>query len=173
MGQPDPALLLQAASCLPECDFLLTSAFEDRKNAARVRFVIKCGDDPLMVLVAMPKGHAVEPLIQGSKAFALNLLRPEDRLLTRKFPVDPDNQPLAPDEDDPLECVPLTRLQTGAPVLPRSPLVLDCEVARHFDLELDYGVYVGHVVGASLDPSSRVLRSPAVKQVGLQSAGVG
>ncbi|MCA9299278.1 MAG: flavin reductase, partial [Phycisphaerales bacterium] len=109
-----------------------------------VHSVQPCAIEPLLVSVSVRKGHSIEPLIRDSHAFALCALHPDDKLIPRKFA-----EHEAPDHPgDPFDSLPTRILQTGSPVLERATVALDCEVVRHFDLEADHELYVGHVVAA-------------------------
>ncbi len=127
---------------LPSGWFVLTAAFEAKRSGMIVRWVQPCAEEPLLVAVAARRGHSIEPLIRDSHSFAICRIDPEDKLLTRKFAVHrpPD------DTGDPFDAVPVETLVTGSPIIRRSPLVLDCEVVRHFDLEADHELFVGLVV---------------------------
>jgi len=126
--------------------FVMTSGYENDRAGTLVHWVSRAADEPPLVSVAVPKGHAIEPLIRDSRAFALCVIDPEDRRLRGAFA-----HACAPDErSDPFDSLEVRALTTGSPVLARSPLVLDCEVVRHFDLEADHEFYVGQVVNAIL-----------------------
>jgi flavin reductase (DIM6/NTAB) family NADH-FMN oxidoreductase RutF len=96
-----------------------------------------------MVCVAVRRGHWIEPIIRDSHAFAVSKISRAERLLLRKFA-----ETARPRDGDPFDCFPSMRLVTGAPVIIRSPLAIDCEVVRHFDLEADHELYIGLVMAA-------------------------
>ncbi len=142
MRQLNTSDLDRALALLPSGTFLLTAAHENDRAGARVGSVAQCATEPLLLSVALRKGHSIEPLIRDSHAFAVCRVNPQDRLLLRKF-----SEHSAPDENaDPFDSLPVERLATGAPVLKRSLLAFDCEVVRHFDLEADHELYVGQVL---------------------------
>lgn len=123
---------------------LMTSAYDDERAGIVVRSIQVCADDPLLISVAVRKGHTIEPVIRDSHAFAICRISPDDRLLIKKF-----SETLPPDEnEDPFVSLSCGSLATGSPVLTKSKLVLDCEVVRHFDLEADCELYIGAVVAA-------------------------
>jgi flavin reductase (DIM6/NTAB) family NADH-FMN oxidoreductase RutF len=64
-------------------------------------------------------------------------------LLLKKFDDD------AP-EDDPFDSFSVCGLKTGSPILTCAIAAIDCEVARHFDLEADHELYVGQVMDARI-----------------------
>ncbi len=128
---------------LPSGVFLLTAAYENSRSGQIVSWVQRCADEPLLICIAARKGHSVEPLIRDSHAFAVCLLRPDDRFIIKKFM---GEQP--PDEGgDPFDALEVDRLITGSPVLRKCRGALDCMVVRHFDLEADHEIYIGQVVG--------------------------
>ncbi|MEM7623151.1 MAG: flavin reductase [Planctomycetota bacterium] len=154
-----PASVIAALPRLATGMFVMTAKYEDCRSGARVFSVQQCASSPLLIAIALRKGHVVETLIRDSHAFALCEIDPADRLCLRKFPdramerdeADPRAALAAEHETDgvhdPFDAIATRTLRTGAPVLARSPLVLDCEVVRHFDLEADHELYVGLVLG--------------------------
>ncbi|MFG0285849.1 MAG: flavin reductase family protein [Phycisphaerales bacterium JB039] len=141
MTHPDP--LAAAADRLPSGLFLMTAAHDTRAGAI-IRWAQRCAEEPVLVAVALPKGHTIAPVIRDSRAFGLCEVRPDDKLLLAKF-----SKPEPPDEqEDPFASLRVRTLKTGAPLLAGSTLALDCEVVRHFDLEADHEIYIGQVVAA-------------------------
>jgi flavin reductase (DIM6/NTAB) family NADH-FMN oxidoreductase RutF len=133
----------RALGMFPRGLYLLTARFEHKRAGQFVEFVQPCSNEPLMICVAARKGHSIEPLIRDSHCFAICRVDPEDKLLHRKFT--PARTPES--VGDPFDSLEVERLTTGAPVLRRSMAVLDCQVARHLDLESDHELYIGLVVG--------------------------
>ena len=123
---------------------ILTSAFESERAGVRVYSVQPCATEPILISVAVRKGHFIEPLIRDSHHFGLCLVEPTDRLALRKFPED-----AAQGDDDPFDSFPTSTLKSGSPILGRGVAALDCEVVRHFDLEADHEIYVGLVLAAT------------------------
>ncbi len=121
--------------------YLMTAAHEDVRAGVIVRSVQPCSDEPPLLCVAVRTGHPIEPIIRDARCFAICRLDEADKLALRKFA---SAAPL--DEEDQFDAIPVERLLTGAPVLRRSPLVFDCEVVRHFDLEAESELYVGQVI---------------------------
>ncbi|MDQ7013613.1 MAG: flavin reductase family protein [Planctomycetota bacterium] len=121
--------------------YLMTAAHDDVLAGVIVRSVQPCSEDPPLLCVAVRTGHPIEPIIRDARCFAVCRLDDSDKLALRKFASD---VPL--DEQNQFDAIPTQRLATGAPVLRRSPLVFDCEVVRHFDLEAESELYIGHVV---------------------------
>lgn len=130
-----------ALSLMPCGIFVMTATFEGKRGGVRVRSVAPCADEPLLISVAAWKGHGIEPLIRDSHHFAICQLDPEDRLLLKKF------SGHLSDHADQFDSVATERLVSGAPVIKRSLLAIDCEVVRHFDMEADHELYIGLVLG--------------------------
>ena len=134
---------------------LMTSEFEGERAGVLVRSIQVCSTDPVLLSIVIPRGHAIDPLIRDSHAFAVCLLGEQDRLVSRKFVHDPKPEGATePDEtrEDPFDSFRVTTLLTGSPIIDRCAAVLDCEVVRHFDLEADHEIFVGHVLAARVFP---------------------
>ena len=132
---------------------LMTAQFEGERAGVLIRSVQVCADDPVLISLVVPRGHSIDPLIRDSHAFAVCLLGEQNKLIKRKFAeTQKPEGALDSDEprDDPFDAFRVCELATGSPILDRVPAVLDCEVVRHFDLEADHEIYVGHVVAARI-----------------------
>lgn len=123
--------------------WLMTSSFEDARAGVVVRWVQRAGVEPPLISVALRKGHPIEPLIRDSRAFALNMLSPDQIALERRF-----SNGLAERFGDPFDTIETDRLVSRSPCLRRSALSIDCELFRHFDLEVESAMYVGLVLAA-------------------------
>lgn len=146
--EPVPPSSLEAIALIPGGLFVMTSQFEDSRTGVLARSVQPAADEPLLVSVSVRRGHAIEPLIRDSHAFAICRVDPEDKLVRRLF--DHDNADEPEGQHDPFHALPCEALRTGSPILRRSIMALDCEVVRHFDLEADCELYVGQVVAAKI-----------------------
>ncbi len=146
---PDPALLDRALRVFPGTPCLMTSAFDGERAGVLVHGVLVASHEPPMVVVACRKGHAIDPIIRDSRCFALGLVAPDDKLILRRFRFADTAVAIRadPDATDPFAPFPEQRLVTGSPVLDRCPIWLDCQIARHFDLESEHELFVGLVVG--------------------------
>lgn len=127
--------------------FVMTAAFEDQRAGMRVLSVFRCATEPLLICVAAKKGHPIEPLVRDSHCFAVCKVDLTQKLILRKFSTEPE------EGEDPFDTFLVDSLATGSPTLAISPLVLDCEVVRHFDLEADHELFVGQVMAARVSPS--------------------
>src|SRR5690606_19270788 len=78
----EPALV---AARVPHGLFIMTAAHEDSSTGTLVRWVQRCSDDPVVILVSLRRGQGIEPLIRDSRAFAICQISEDDRFLQRKF----------------------------------------------------------------------------------------
>lgn len=146
MTSPMQTEVLRALCLLPSGLYVMTSAFEGKRAGVLVKSVQACADEPLLISVAARKGHWIEPMIRDSHCFAICRIDPNDKLVVRKFM----GPPLPGDHGDPFDAVATETLSSGAPIIKRSILALDCEVVRHFDLEADHEIYVGQVLAGKV-----------------------
>lgn len=143
--------LVAALEALPSGTFVMTSAFEDKRAGVRVHAVMPCATEPLLIAVAIRKGHWIEPMIRDAHTFALCQLDPTDKLTLAKF----DECHTSEEDGDAFEALRIDTLRPGGPPVPRrSPLAIDCEVVRHFDLEADHELYIGQVLAARVMPDA-------------------
>lgn len=150
---PDPRMVAEARGALarlPHAQYLMASAFESKRVGVLVRSLQVVADEPLLLGVALRKGHPIEPIVRDSHCFTIGVIEPDDKLMLRKFG---ESAGLA-DLGDPFDCLPVETLVTGAPLVKRCPVVFDCVVVRHLDLEADHEFYVGQVF------AGRVYREP-------------
>lgn len=137
----------------------MTACHESKRAGVLVETVQACGDHPLLLCVTLRKGHWIEPIIRDSRSFAICLLDPTDRLTTRKF-VEPGR---AREGGDPFDCMACEKLRTGAPIIRRAIAAFDCEVARHLDIDVEYGLYIGTVLASKVyhpSPQNATLPMP-------------
>lgn len=128
---------------IPRGRFLLTAACGDQRRGVLVRWVQRCGGDPPMLLLALPKGQVLSPLIRDSRHFVLAAVREDDRLLARLFGAG------ASSEHDPFLGLPLRLSSGGAPIVERAAWFAECEMVRHLDFDTDCELYFGLVRHAS------------------------
>jgi len=140
----------------PRSTWLLTASHSDRRAGLLVDAVIPCGFEPALICVAARKGHPVEPLIRDSHRFALCALGPNERVLARRFATTRSAEDLA----DPFEGIEMQSLVTGAPVLTKAAIVLDCDVHRHVDIESDRQLYIGLVLGGWVNGRTIIPQEP-------------
>jgi flavin reductase (DIM6/NTAB) family NADH-FMN oxidoreductase RutF len=134
-----PDALAQAMSRIPAGLFVLTCAHEHSRSGIIVNWVQCCSTTPPMVVVALQRGLALEPLIRDSRGFALCQISDDDRYLRRKF------AELPPGREDPFVSIPIMTTPSGLPIIERAMSYLDCELVRHVDIESDCSLLVGQV----------------------------
>lgn len=140
-----PAGIAGALSKIPRGRFVLTAAREDARAGVLVEWVQRCSLEPPMVVVANEKGRAIEPLIRDGRGFVLCQIPESDRFLTRLFEEDRDLG------DDPFYGTPTRSGRGGAPILEKATAYLECELVRHVDIESEFELYVGLVVGGGVN----------------------
>ena len=151
----------RALALLPTSAFVMTACHENKRNGMIVTRVMKAADDPACVCVAVPAGQRLATLIRDSHCFGLCMIDPGSRLMHKKFGSE--------ETADPFDMLEVRTLITNAPLLTRSPVLLDCEVLRHLDLEADHEIYVGMVLSAVV---RGVVVSPSDALAGLPGTGV-
>lgn len=152
-------------SLIPSGSFVLTASHDDCRSGALVRWVQRCSDAPPMVVVALRKGHPIEPLIRDSRAFCLNLIDEDEILLRRKF------EAAHLHGEDPFVSLRSSCAPSGSPILARALGYLDCELTRHLDIESDYEVYIGLVKQAKATaPDCRIGQNGASQSHGAVKA---
>jgi flavin reductase (DIM6/NTAB) family NADH-FMN oxidoreductase RutF len=150
---PEPrqvAAAREALLRLPQPVYLMSAQFEGKRAGLFVRSLQVVADEPLLLAVAVRKGHPIDPIIRDAHAFAVGVVDPSDRLLARKFGSGASVPPLEESAEssthpDPFDCLPIETLVTGAPVVRRCLVAFDCVVVRHLDLEADHELFVGQV----------------------------
>lgn len=138
--------IAEAIGRLSPSSFVITSAFEGRRAGVLARSVQACANEPVLIAVAVKKGHRIEPLIRDSHGFAVSQVDPCNRLIQRIFNPNDEGPAAADDYDDPFVAFHMTRLHTKAPVFRDSHLSMECEVVRRFDLEADHELFIGQVM---------------------------
>lgn len=122
--------------------FVMTAAFEGNRAGVLTRWVQPCASDPPLIMVAIPTGLAIEPLIRDSRIFALAQISDGERLLRRRFETPSERG------DDPFITLPHCTTPGGAPVPDRVHAWFECELIRHVDLDADHRLFVGRIVRA-------------------------
>lgn len=134
----DPEIIRAMAS-IPGSRFIMTAAFEDMRRGFCVSWVQQASIEPPTVSVAIRKGHDGAPIIRDSHSFGLCQLPRDDRFLWKKF-CNEDNL------CDPFHSLDMACGLSGVPLIRRSRLAFECEVALHADWESDHEMYIGRVV---------------------------
>ena len=137
--------VIQALGRFPTAPFLLTASHGISRNGMLVSRVQQSSNTPPCVIVSVPKGQPLSPLIRDSRAFALCELAEGDLLLNRLFA-----NPRELHGDDPFLGLALVETPLGLPVPRAIASWVECELIRHMDIESDYEVYVGRAVGGGV-----------------------
>lgn len=134
----------------------MTSGYEGDRAGVLVHSVLPVSMDPPMIVVAARKGHAIDPIIRDARCFAVGVVRPDDKLIRKRFCFADTAVSFRaePDSTDVFDPFPERTLATGAPILDRCPVWLDCEIARHIDLDSDYELFVGLIVAARINDAT-------------------
>jgi len=112
--------------------------------------VQQSSNTPPCVIVSVPKGQPLSPLIRDSRSFALCELAEGDLLLNRLFA-----KPRELHGDDPFLGLALVETPLGLPVPRAIASWVECELIRHMDIESDFEVYVGRAVGGGILEAGR------------------
>ena len=131
--------LTQALGRIPASLYILTARYQQRKRGVLVSWVQQAAMEPPTVLVALPKGRSIIPLMHESHHFALCQITRDDKLSLKKF-----SSPAA--DDNPFEGLETIKGVTGAPIIATSMSYVECELIRHVDFEADHDLYVGRVI---------------------------
>lgn len=98
--------------------------------------------DPALVLICVHHGADTLPAIEGSAAFAVNVLAADQVEMGMRF------AGLLPGVIDRFAGLTTTQAFTGSPLLPEALAVIDCRVRQAIDAG-DHRIIVGEVVYAS------------------------
>lgn len=139
MGEGGREKIERAMGRIPGSVFVMTSKFEDRARGVRVHWVQRASVSPPMIMVALPKGRPIIPLLHDSHAFAVCQVAATDKLTQKKFAHNVDAG------DNPFEAIETRRAVTGSPILSRALAYVDCDLVRHIDVDGDHDIYVGLV----------------------------
>ncbi len=128
------------AQALPQGEFLMTSQADDLCAGFVTKWVQQCSQVPMLVSVAIPRGTSIEPVLRDSRHFAICCIRPDDRVIQRRFGHAPNRI------EDPYVGLRCFTDVTGSPILQRCRYYLDCELVGHLAMESDCRIYIGQVL---------------------------
>lgn len=141
---PDSESIHSALQRLPSASFVLTCGHDGRRGGVLTSWAQQCSAEPPLLVVALPKGRAIEPMIRDARAFAICMVPPGDRLAQRRFGDEVDRS------EDPFLALQTITAETGSPILADALAWFDCRLAGHLSPEADARLYLGHVVAASV-----------------------
>lgn len=151
--QIHPHLIHNALQQLPSAMFVLTCAHDKYRDGIMTRWVQQCSSDPPMLVVAIPKGQPIEPLLRDARAFALCMVPANDRRALRLFGSVHER------DEDPFLSITTITAKTGMPILPDSRIWFDCKLEGHLSPEADCRLYLGRVVAAHVELPKRTKES--------------
>tara|TARA_B100000959_G_scaffold167378_1_gene175265 strand:+ start:269 stop:853 length:585 start_codon:yes stop_codon:yes gene_type:complete len=137
-----PQLIHNALCNIPHATYVLTCKHEQYRDGIITKWVQQCSIEPPMLVVAIPKGRAIEPMLRDARAFALCMVSPNDKQVKRLFGKDHEK------EDDPFLSLKTTEATTGMPILKQSLAWFDCKLEGHLSPDADCRLYLGHVIDA-------------------------
>ncbi|MAB83578.1 MAG: hypothetical protein CMJ24_09120 [Phycisphaerae bacterium] len=124
---------------IPQGSFLMTAAHDDTQTGVLTPRLQICSTDPCLVMVSIPRGTPLEPLLRDSRCFGICKITEADRLVERRFNPPPQRG------DDPYVAIPTSQAITGAPIIHRCEFFMDCELVGHMAPEADCRIYLGLV----------------------------
>lgn len=133
------AAMTGALQRIPTGLYVMMAAHEHRMHGVVIKFVQRVSVEPPLVLIALPKGQTIVPLIHDSRSFAICQIAADDRFMQRKFGTDDGAN------EESLHGIDIQRRATGSPVLAKCQAFLDCDLVRHADIDGDHDIYVGLV----------------------------
>lgn len=139
ISEPAREAIGRTVQRIPNGLFVMTAAHEHRMHGVVIRYVQRVSVEPPLILVALPKGQTIVPLIHDSRAFAICQIAADDRFTLRKFSSEDGV------DEESLHGVDIQRRATGSPILARCQSFLDCDLVRHADIDGDHDIYVGLV----------------------------
>ncbi len=140
-----PQLIHNALLQIPSALFVLTCGHGSNRDGILTRWVQQCSSEPPLLVVAIPKGQQIEPLLRDARAFALCMVPANDRRAHRLFGEVHDM------DDDPFLSIVTATAVTGMPILPESRLWFDCKLEGHLSPDADCRLYLGQVVAAHVE----------------------
>lgn len=144
----DAQFIHNALRMLPSNTFVLTCAHDQYRNGIITKWVQRCSDEPPMIVVAIKKGQAIEPMLRDARAFALCMIPNGNRRMIRLFGKSHEA------DDDPFLATPTTIAETGMPIIKESIAWFDCLLEGHLSPDSDSRLYLGKVVAAYAELSA-------------------
>jgi len=138
----DPQMIHNALRTLPAATFVLTCCHDQYRDGIITSWVQQCSSEPPMIVVAIRKGQAIEPMLRDARAFALCMVQANDRRVQRLF-----GKEHAPD-DDPFLSISIDTAVTGMPILKQSIMWFDCKLEGHLSPDADCRLYLGQIIAA-------------------------
>lgn len=140
----DAARMLLILDRIPAGRFVLSAAHGEESRGVIVSWVQRCSDHPPMLIVAIPTGHLIVPVVRDAHRFAVSQIAEDDRHTIRLIEMHNDNE--SPGFGD----MAMRTAPSGAPIVQRALCYFDCELHRHVDIECDNELFIGNVIHAEL-----------------------
>ena len=150
----DPQMIHTALRSLPAATFVLTCQHDQFRDGIITNWVQQCSSDPPMLVVAITKGQAIEPMLRDARAFALCMVPKNDRRIQRLFGRKHER------DDDPFLSIQIDRAVTGMPILQNTLAWFDCKLEGHLNPDAECRLYLGQVVAAYVQTTTRKKVSP-------------
>ena len=138
----DPQTIHNALRSIPAAKFVLTCSHDQYSDGIITYWVQQCSTVPPMVVVAIKKGQAIEPMLRDARAFALCMVNDNDRRVQRLFGSEHTL------DDDPFLLIPTLSAVTGMPILKNALMWFDCTLEGHLSPDADCRLYLGQIVAA-------------------------
>ncbi|MDA1008242.1 MAG: flavin reductase family protein [Planctomycetota bacterium] len=106
--------------------------------------VTRISKSPPLLLIALPKGDVISPIIRDARQFAVCLLDQNERIMARLV------ERAQEGSTDPFMVMDAITLPSGITAPARIRAWFDCEMVRHLDIGGDSEVYIGMVHHASV-----------------------
>ncbi len=151
---PNPQVIHNALLSIPHAKFVLTCCHGDHRDGIITRWVQRCSTEPPMLVVAIPKGKVIEPMLRDARAFALCMVQENDRSMQRLFGNDHEIG------DDPFLSISVQQSVTGMPILKQSLVWFDCKLEGHLSPDADCRLYLGQVVAAHISEQQKITAYP-------------
>ncbi|MBC8309334.1 MAG: flavin reductase family protein [Phycisphaerales bacterium] len=142
--QPNPQVIHNALRSIPHAKFVLTCCHGEYRDGIITRWVQRCSSEPPMIVVAIPKGKMIEPMLRDARAFALCMVKENDRSVQRLFGSEHELG------DDPFLSLSVHKSVNGMPILEQSLVWFDCKLEGHLSPDADCRLYLGQVVAAHI-----------------------
>ena len=123
--------------------FIVTSKHKDKLAGGTVNFLSQASFEPPLVMLGVKKGSGLLEAIQGSGAFAINILGSGQKDIGAKFFKG------AQMEDGKVNGYAFEEGKTGAPLILDTPAYVECRVTDQIDRG-DHTVVLAEVIGAGL-----------------------
>jgi flavin reductase len=120
---------------------VITSANGSVKNGMTATAVCSVSADPPSALIIVNKSNRSHPIIDGTKAFAVNVLSSNQKQIAGHF---------ASKLTDPFAQIPHVIGKTGCPIIEGADAHIECVVIEQLDVGT-HTIFVGKIVAAGAD----------------------